>query len=241
MFKGFNSPHLLRVAGYAMGAVIIGGIAVVAAASAAGMTLGFRSSSTALADDASLNAAEARVSTAVCNEFMQHFAVEIGKTQAEINAAFQRAIADTLADEVKAGRITQPQADTIKQRLANQTPCTLRGVKVPRAGIDAFMREYVDASAAALGVTEAQLRTDLQNGQTLSQVAARQKISEATFRTKLIAGLKPVLDKAVNDKKLTSAQEQAIMTRLQSSPLPLWNKPMKRKPPTTAIPTPKAA
>ena len=56
---------------------------------------------------------------------MKHFAVEIGKSQADINSAFQRAIADTLADEVKSNQITQAQADAIKKKLANQTPCAL--------------------------------------------------------------------------------------------------------------------
>src|SRR5262249_20835418 len=108
------STRFLRALGLAVGAVIIGGVAVVAAAS----VFGVRPSSNVEANDLALDAAQARVSTQVCNEFMQHFAAEIGKTQAEINAAFQRAIADTLADEVKAGHLTQTQADTIKQRLA---------------------------------------------------------------------------------------------------------------------------
>ena len=83
----------------------------------------------------------------------------------------------------------------------------------------------------------AQLKIDLKNGQSLSQVAATQKVSEAEFRTKLIANLKPVLDKAVNDKKMSSAQEQTIVTRLQTGPLPLWNRPEKRKPNPAATPS----
>jgi hypothetical protein len=241
MFKGFDSPRFLRVAGLAAGAVIIGGIAVVATASAAGLTLGFRPSSTALANDASLNAAQARVSSTVCSDFMKHFAVEISKTQAEINAAFQRAIADTLADEVKAGHLTQAQADAIKKKLANQTPCNLPRLEPRGAKLEAFMQQYLTAAASALGISETELKTDLHNGQSLSQIAAAKNVSEATFRTKVIAGLKPILDKAVADKKITAAQEQTILSRLQTAPLPLWDKPLKRKPPTTATPSPKAA
>jgi hypothetical protein len=236
MITRFKSPRFLRVTGLAVGAVIIGAVAVVATASAAGM-IGFRPSTAAQANDASVSAAEARVSSAVCSEFMRHFAVEIGKTQAEINAAFQRAIAGTLADEVKAGRLTQAQADTIKQRLANQTPCTLHELKPRGARIGAYMRQYVAAAASALGISEAQLKTDLTNGQSLSQVAAAQKVSETTFRTKVIANLKPVLDKAVADKKITADQEQIILNRLQNGPLPLWDRPVKRKPAPSATPS----
>jgi hypothetical protein len=63
----------------------------------------------------------------------------------------------------------------------------------------------------------------------LSQVAAAHKppITEAQFRTQLIAKLTPVLDGAVTNKKLTSAQEQAIIKRLQTAPIPFWSKPMR--------------
>src|SRR5256885_2795654 len=123
------------------------------------MSFGFRpNTSSQSQSDASLTAAQARASSAACGEFMSHFAVEIGKSQAEINAAFQRAIADTLVDEVKAGHLTQAQADAIKQKLAAQTPCTLPSL-APGGGskkaIAAYMSQYLSASASALGITEA--------------------------------------------------------------------------------------
>jgi len=230
----------LRVAGFAVGAVAIAGIAVVATASAAGMSFGFRpNTSSQSQSDASLAAAQSRASSAACGEFMSHFAVEIGKSQAQINVAFQKAIADTLADEVKAGHLTQAQADTIKKKLANQTPCSLPSLapRGDKTAIAAYMVQYLTAAASALGVTETQLQTDLKNGQSLSQVASAQKVSEADFRNKLIANLKPVLDKAVSDKKITAAQEQTIVSRLQTGPLPLWNRPEKRKPMPAATPS----
>src|SRR3989475_2832835 len=142
----------LRVAGFAVGAGAIAGIAVVATASAAGMAFGFRPNTAPQSQSgASLAAAQSRASSAACGEFMSHFAVEIGKSQAEINAAFQRAIADTLADEVKAGHLTQAQADAIKQKLASQTPCTLPSL-APHSGdkgIAAYMAQYVAAAASA--------------------------------------------------------------------------------------------
>jgi hypothetical protein len=225
----------VRVAALAVGAVAVAGTAVVVSASAAGMSFGFRPAAT------TQSAVEANSSAStVCSNFMKHFAVEIGKSQAEINAAFQKAVADTLADEVKSGQITQAQADAIKKKLANQTPCTLPSA-VGRDGGDkalgAYMQQYLGAAAAALGITETQLMTDLKSGQSLSQVAAAQHVSEADFRTKLIANLKPALDQAVTDKKLTAAQEQTIINRLQTGPLPLWNVPAKhRKPAATASP-----
>ena len=227
------STRFLRAAGLAVGAVIIGGVAVVAAASVAGL----KPSTNAVADDLATTAAEQRISSAACSEFMTHFATEIGKSQAEIDAAFQRAIADTLADEVKAGHITQAQADTIKARLAGKTPCTLPAFDPRGAKLEAFLQQYLAASASALGITEAQLKTDLRNGQSLSQIAASKNISEAGFRTAVTATLKPVLDKAVTNKRITAAQEQNILDRLKTGPLPLWNRPLKHRPAPAATPS----
>ena len=227
------STRFLRAAGLAVGAVIIGGVAVVAAASVAGL----KPSTNAVAEDLATTAAEQRISSAACSEFMTHFATEIGKSQAEVNAAFQRAIADTLADEVKAGHITQAQADTIKARLANQTPCTLPSFNQGGARLEAFLQQYLAASASALGITEAELKTDLRNGQSLSQIAASKNVSEAGFRTKLVASLTPVLDKAVTNKRISAAQEQKILDRLKNGTLPLWNRPLKHRPSPAATPS----
>jgi len=215
MITRLGRQRFLRVVGLAVGAVAVAGSAVIVTASA---------------------------SSTACSNFMKHFAVEIGKSQAQINSAFQKAIADTLADEVKSNQITQAQADAIKKKLANQTPCALPAA-APHGGgnkaeIAAYMQQYVAAAALALGITEAQLKADLAGGQSLSQVATAQKVSEADFRSKLINNLKPALDKAVTDKKLTADQETAILNRLKTGPLPLWNAPTRKpKPATNATPS----
>lgn len=242
--KTLLKARYARIAGLALGAVAVAGAAVVVTASAAGLSLGFKpagSNTAATADSAALDQSTAR--SAVCTDFMSHFAVEIGKSQAQINTAFQKAIGDTLADEVKNGQLTQAQADAIKAKLASQTPCTLPAQLAPKAGsrsaLGAYLQAYEVAAAAALGITPAQLRSDLKGGQSLSQVAAAHNISEADFRTKLIANLQPTLDTAVKNGKLTSTQEQALLNRLKTGPLPLWTRPARPNAPgATATPAP---
>ena len=232
----------LRLAAMALAGVAVAGATVIVTASAAGVSFGSRPS----AASSNTSSLDAKTASTACADFMKHFAVDIGKSQAEINAAFQKAIAETLADEVKAGQITQAQADAITKKLTSQTPCNLpsSGARKPggdKAGIGLYMQQYLAAAAAALGLSQTQLTADLKAGQSLSQVAAAQHVSEADFRTKVIANLKPTLDKAVADKKLTADQEQKIITGLQTGPLPLWNLPAARpKPPAaSATPTPK--
>ncbi len=184
--------------------------------------------------------------TAVCNAFIAHLSTDLGKSQSQVNAAIQKAIGETLADEVKKGDLTQTQADALKKKLAGQPPCALSGVgrigaPGDKATIGAYQAQLVTAAAAALGVSETQLKADLAAGKTLSQIAAAKNppMTEAQFRTNLIAKLKPLLDTAVTNKKLTTTQEQAILQRLQTAPIPYWNTPMKHK--TTAPASPATA
>ncbi len=243
MTRLLRARHL-RIAGFAAGAVVVAAAAVVVTASASGMNFGFHPSSSSPATAGTATAAQASSKSTVCSDFMGHFAVDVGKSQAQINAAFQKAIAETLADQVKNNQLTQAKADAIKQKLANQTPCTIASVAAPRGGnkgeLGAYLAAYETAAASALGITDAQLKTDLAGGQSLSQIAAAQNppVTEAEFRTRLIANLKPALDAAVTGKKLTAAQEQAILNRLQTGPLPLWSAPVKHaKPAPTATPS----
>ncbi len=233
----------IRIAGLALGAVAVAGVAIAVTASAAGMTFGFNRPSSPHSTDATSGAVvDASSASAACSDFMQHFATHIGKSQAQINDAFQKSIADTLADEVKSGQLTQAQADAIKAKLAKQTPCALPTNHAPgpnKTAVGAYMQQYMAAAAGALGISQAQLSTDLKNGQSLSELATAKGMSEAQFRTKLITNLKPALDQAVTNKNITAAQETTILNKLQTGPLPLWNIPGTRPKPA-ASPTPAA-
>jgi hypothetical protein len=242
--RRFANLRFLRIFGLAAGAVAVTGAAVLVTASAAGLNIGFRPSAGS-ATGATASIDEKATASAICNNFISHLSSDLGKTQSQVNAAIQKAIGETLADEVKNKDLTQAQADAIKKRLTSQPPCALGGFnKVPDPGasakIGAYTQQLLSAAASALGISDAQLKTDLASGKSLSQIAAAQKppVTEAQFRTNLIAKLKPLLDSAVTNKQLTATQEQAILQHLQTGPIPYWNKAIKPK--TTAPASPKA-
>jgi hypothetical protein len=223
----------LRIAGLAAGAAAVSGTAVLVTASAAGYTVPFLSpSSHAARSTTVLPDQQAGKPSAVCSEFVAHFSSDLNTSQAAVNAAFQKAIGETLADEVKNGKLTQPQADAIKQKVAGQTPCAIAGAVHSGGSAGAKLGMYrqalLTAAASALGITDQTLKTDLAHGMTLSQIAAAQApaVTEAQFRSRLIANLTPLLDKAVAAKQLTATQEKAIVKRLQTGPIPYWNKPI---------------
>ena len=245
MIKSIATFRHVRVIGLALGGVAVAAGAVWMTASAAGLNVGFRSGAAASTQSASATAANANQQTgkaaAVCNDFVSHFASNLGSTQAKVDAAFQKAAGQTLDDEVKNGDITQAQADAIKKKVAGQAPCALLPVapKAASSDLGAYKQALLGAAASALGITDQQLTTDLAQGMTLSQIAAAQNppVTEAQFRDRLIAKLTPLLDAAVTKKQLTAAQEQAIIQQLKTGPIPYWSKPMPAsKKPAAAIP-----
>ena len=232
----FLKSRYLRIVGFSAGAVAVSGAAVLVTASAAGFNVSLRPSSSQPAIATTASVAQKANATAICDSFISHLASDLGKTQAQVNAAIQKAMGETLADQVKSGALTQTQADAISKNVANQQPCAVTGVgRLGDAGnsatIGAYMPQLVAAAASALGVSETQLKTDLAAGKSLSDIAGAKNptMTEAQFRTNLIAKLKPLLDAAVTSKKLTATQEQAIIQRLQTGPIPMWNKSIKHK------------
>jgi hypothetical protein len=240
----FRHLRAIRVVGFATGAVAIAVGAVWITASAAGINVGFRPPSTSSNQASNATAAGADLQTgkasAVCNDFVSHFASNLGSSPTKVDAAFQKAVGQTLDDEVKNGDITQAQADAIKKKIAGQAACALlpsTAGKAPGADLGAYRQALLSAAASALGISDQQLAADLGQGMTLSQIAAAQNppVTEAQFRERLIAKLTPLLDAAVASKKLSTAQEKAIIHQLQTGPIPYWNTPAKR-PATTSPP-----
>src|ERR1700687_3949942 len=117
----------LRVLGFAAGAVLVAGAAVLVPAAAAGLNVAFRPSSSHPASAAAASVNQKTSASAVCNDFLSHLSSDLGKSQSQVNAAVQKAIGETLADEVKNKTITQAQADMLKTKLTSQTPCALAG------------------------------------------------------------------------------------------------------------------
>ncbi|HEY2598194.1 MAG TPA: hypothetical protein VGJ79_06910 [Candidatus Dormibacteraeota bacterium] len=224
-----------RIFGLAVGAAAVSGAAVLVTASAAAYSVPFLSSSNTPQATTATFAPAAAQPSALCSEFLAHFAADLNTSQAAFNAAFQKAIGQTLADQVKAGKLTQARADAISKRLAGRAPCAIAPRLQPQNLLSAFRPALLSAEASALGITDTTLKADLAKGMTLSQIASAQHVTEADFRNRVIVKLKPVLDAAVTNKQITPAREQAIIKRLQTGQIPLWNKPA-HKP--AAEPTP---
>jgi hypothetical protein len=223
--------RLLRIAVPVAGALLLAAAAVVTA-SAAGLGVG-----SLFADPAPPSpGATAGKGSAVCQDFLGHLASQLGISGDKLDTAAIAAGKQTIQDQVAAGRITQAEADKIEAKLTAGNLCRLgAGGRYRAAGA---IREYLSAAASALGVSDSELKGDLKAGQTLSQVAAAKGVSEDQFKSKVVAILKPKLDAAVSAGKLTQAQEDAVLAKLQKGDPPLWNSA--RKGGASPTPTPAA-
>lgn len=110
-------------------------------------------------------------------------------------------VADALTGLVGDGSITQAQADEVATTLAEARP-----EGGPRGGHGGGVRTDLAAAATALGLTEDELRTRTQAGETLADVADAEGVDRAAVVDALVAAEQAHLAEAVADGRITQAQ-----------------------------------
>ncbi|HEY1592497.1 MAG TPA: hypothetical protein VGF81_11935 [Solirubrobacteraceae bacterium] len=177
-------------------------------------------------------------------QFLDDVAHRLNVTPDQLTAALKGALIDQINDAVKAGRMTQAEANTLEQRI-NQGQLPLgfgaagfagprfggpgsggRGFGAPGAGGPGSggrgfggprLRDIeLGAAASYLGLTDAQLLDQLRNGKSLAQVAKDKGKTTAGLEQAMTAQFKARLDKAVTAGRITQSQEQTILQRFQS-------------------------
>ncbi len=220
-----NKPRTFRFLLAGAGALAVAGGAVLMTAQAAGLHVAPVAATTSTAPTN-----KPAAPTDACNAYLGHLASNLKVDRAKLDQAAITAAKDTLKDQVAKGTLTQAQADKISARLGAGPLCSAATFGGARAGLGhgskgpALMHGYLEAAASALKLTPDTLRKDLKDGQTLSQVAAAQKVSEDDFKAALKASIKAKLDPTVASGKLTQAKEDELLGKLTAGDPPLWNK-----------------
>jgi hypothetical protein len=155
-------------------------------------------------------------STAIVNDVAE----ELGVAPSELTDAIEKALANRIDAAVQAGRITEAQAAELKERVeAGELP--LFGL--PHGRMHHRVFGGLDAAASYLGVTEAELREALRDGQTLADVAAVEGKSADGLVDALVADATDRLSEAVEEGRLTEAQKQEMLDSLQERMTDLVN------------------
>ena len=159
--------------------------------------------------------------------FLDDVAKRLHVTPQELSSALSGATVDQLQAEVKAGRLTQAQANALEQRLKNGGPAPLAPLTPGLAGPRPFLRGGLGVgplafgfpgfglgdAASYLGLTNMQLFQQLQGGKSLAQIAAAKGKTVAGLEQAMTAPLKKALDAAVARKAITAANENQILSR----------------------------
>ena len=155
-------------------------------------------------------------SQAVINDAAKQLGVEPAKLTAALKKALENRVDAAVAD----GRLTKEQGEAVKARIeAGGVPLGF-GAGPHRSGFGpGFGQRRVgaglDAAAKYLGITEAQLRAELENGKTLAQVANAHDKTAGGLVDALVADAKTKLDAAVKAGRLTQSQANDMLSDLK--------------------------
>ena len=141
-------------------------------------------------------------------------------TPEELRSALAAAEDAQLDDAVKAGRLTQEQADELKQRRADSGlvlgfgPGGPHGHGHHRGPGGPGGPALLDDAAAALGITREQLFQRLQDGKTLAQIAQAEGKSLADVKDAVKKAATERLDAELEAGRITQEQGDAIAEHL---------------------------
>jgi hypothetical protein len=162
------------------------------------------------------------------SDFLDSVAKHLGVTPQKLKDATKAAAVDQVNADLAAGRITQAQADELKKRIeagdgmfgGPRGPGFGPGPGGPGGGpglgAKPFLGDELAAAATYLGLTESDLRTKLQGGQSLADVAKAQSKDTSGLEATIVADSKAKLDQAVAAKKLTQSQADGILSGLKA-------------------------
>ena len=138
-------------------------------------------------------------------------AKRLNVTPGALSDALKKALEDRVDAAVAAGRITKAEGDELKQRIESSDVPLFFGH--PRFEHH-FFGELTTA-ASYLGVTPDALRSELESGKTLAQIAKEKGKSVDGLISALYDEAKQHLDAAVSAGRLTQSQEDSILADLK--------------------------
>ncbi len=216
-FLIIGGSSLLLLLGILVGAVY--GSARVANANVSNTT----STASTSAVSASNNSASSATNT-YCSQFQKDFANKLGVSSSKLQSAESSAASDTIDQMVKDGKLTKAQADQIKANLGNATNCQFQnnGGNPGNVNMQKLQQYLVAAEAQVakgLGISSANLTSQLQAGKSLHDIAAAHKVSDTQLKTLLNNAIRSELKAAVSAGDVTQAEADMVTKQISSNPM----------------------
>ena len=144
-------------------------------------------------------------------------AKQLGVDSAKLADALEQALANRVDEAVADGRLTQEQGAALKARIRSGD-FPLLGLRGGGPGLGHHGHgpgARLDAAAKFLGLDEAELRTQLQDGKSLAEIAQAEGKSVDDLVDALLAAATEKLDRAVESGRLTDAQRDELVAELR--------------------------
>jgi hypothetical protein len=140
---------------------------------------------------------------------IDYAAKQLGIPSSKLSDALKQALSDRVDAAVAAGRVTKAEGDALKARIQSSGFPFFGG---PRRGFRHFgFIGRLESAAGYIGITETQLRTELESGKSLAQIATAHGKSVDGLIDALVAAAKNKLDDAVSAGRLTKDQETEML------------------------------
>jgi polyhydroxyalkanoate synthesis regulator phasin len=155
--------------------------------------------------------------------FVDKLAAILHLSPTETQNHLKQAELQTIDQMVKDGTITQAQADALKSRVNSGTgfgfglPFRHGGAHADGTLFRDLRTAELNAVADALHMTPSDLQTQLRSGKTLSDLEQAAGVTDRAVRTAEHNAAKTVLDSAVKAGKITQAQEDAILAKIDQN------------------------
>ena len=144
-------------------------------------------------------------------------ASQLGVEPSELSDALKQALKNRVDEALDDGRLTQEQADELKERIGADDYPLLFG-RGGHGGPGGFGRhghfEVLKTAASFLGMTEAELREELQD-KTLADIAKEQGKTVAGLVQQLVATQTKRIDEALTAGRLTAEQATELKADLE--------------------------
>ncbi len=152
--------------------------------------------------------------------FVNKLAAILHLSPAQTQENLKQAQLQTVDQMVKDTKITPAQADALKSRINSGSgigfPFRHFGARIDRGVFRDVRSAELDAVAGALKMSRSDLEAQLRSGKTLSALEQEKGVSNAAVRGAKRDAAKGVLDKAVEDGKITQSQEDAFLSKVGS-------------------------
>ena len=158
-----------------------------------------------------------------CQQYLQDLAKRLGVSVSTLQQDKLASAEDVLAQLVKDGKLTQNQANQMKQRLESHQACSgngrgLWGRGVTMQSLKQYLPGVATQVAQGLHMTADQLMAQLQSGKSLSDIATTQGVSSTQLQTLVTNAIQRAVNKAVSNGNLTQQQATSIMQMWQKNP-----------------------